>query len=351
MSSEGPPLLVDRHLHQITFRLNRPRAINALTTEMIKDLQQALDEVVTEEGIKLVLLTGAGDRGFCAGGDLRTLAEAVREGDIARADRFFQQEYGLDWSIHRFPKPVMVLADGITMGGGLGLAAGADLVIATEKSRLAMPETQIGFFPDVGASRWLFDRCPLGYPEFLGLTGTEMSGVDSVRLGLATDLIRTRQLTEFRQGLENFSPGLSKNKEEALGQLREFIAPFRLRTIPAQPERDRWAAAHFSGKDSVRAIMDSLSRDHLHPHWSAEALERLKARSPTALALTLALLRFNESRDLEEVFSIEAKAAHFMIQQPDYLEGIRARLLDKDDHPRWDPPTIDHVPPLDIQIL
>lgn len=351
VSSEGPLLLIDRHPSQMTLCLNRPQAINALTTEMIQDLQQALDEAENEESITFVLLMGAGDKGFCAGGDLWSLAGAIRDGDVVKADRFFLQEYGLDLRLHRFPKPVMVLADGVTMGGGLGLAAGADLVLVTEKSRLAMPETQIGFFPDVGASRWLFDRCPPGYPEFLGLTGFEMTGTEGVRIGLATDLIQTSRLTEFRQGLENLSPGLFKKKDEALGQLREFTAPFGEKTVPGQPERDCWVAGHFSGQASVRAIMDSLSQDRLHPQWSAEALGLLKKRSPTALSLTLALLRFNQFRELEEAFSVEARAAHFIIQQPDYLEGIRARLIDKDNRPHWNPSSIDQVPLIDIRRL
>ena len=159
---------MDHGPHLLTLSLNRPRAINALTEDLIRDLQLALDEAEDEGRIKLVLLLGAGERGFCAGGDLRALAEAVREGAFDRADRFFQQEYALDLRIHRFPKPIMVLADGITMGGGLGLAAGAGLVMATEKTRMAMPETHIGFFPDVGATRWLFDRCPRGIRNFWG---------------------------------------------------------------------------------------------------------------------------------------------------------------------------------------
>ena len=187
-----------------------------------------------------------------------------------------------------------------------------------------------------------------GYPEFLGLTGHEVGGDEGVRIGLATELIRTGQLAEFRRGLENFSQGLSKNKQEALVQLRDFLSPFRIEPIPAQSERDQWVATHFSGKASVQEIMNSLSQDRLHPQWSAEALQRLEERSPTALTLTLNLLRFNEFRDLEEVFSVELRAAHFMIQQPDYLEGIRARLLDKDDHPHWNPPSLDQVPSLDM---
>jgi enoyl-CoA hydratase/carnithine racemase len=346
--SEGPHLLVHHHPHLLTIQLNRPHSINALTLDMIQDLQHTLDEAEKEDRIKMIILHGAGEKGFCAGGDLRALVAAVRIKNFTWVDQFFYQEYALDWRIHRFPKPVIVLADGITMGGGLGLAAGADIVLTTEHTRMAMPETQIGFFPDVGASRWLFDKCPKGYPEFLALTGYEMRGAECIRVGLATDLIEAGQLKELLQGLEKVTENLSRNKKEALRQLRNFLSPSVIQTIPARPEMDHWVATIFSGKDSVIRILTDLSQDLLPDQWSTEALQRLKERSPTAIVLTLSLLRTNEFRPLQDVFSIEARAAHFMVRQPDYLEGIRARLLDRDYQPRWEPPSIDQVPPLNI---
>jgi enoyl-CoA hydratase/carnithine racemase len=311
---------------------------------MIRDFQIALDEAENESGFQSVLLMGNGERGFCAGGDLRALAEAVKRRDFEAADRFFKQEYALDLRIHRFPKPIIVLADGITMGGGLGLAAGADLVVATENARMAMPETQIGFFPDVGATRWLFDKCPGGYPEFLGLTGHEVIGAECVRVGLASGLVQAGRLAEVREKLEGFSGSPAKNKTEAVLQLWDLIRPGLVPVIKQRPEMDRWAADHFSGKQSLQEIKASLSQDPEQHPFSLEALRRLEERSPTALVLTLQLLRLNQRRPLEEVFAVEAEAARFIIQQPDYLEGIRARLLDRDNHPRWQPPRLEEVP-------
>ena len=256
-----PPLLVERHLHRMTITLNRPHLINALSLEMIRDFQIALDEAENETDLQFVLLLGNGARGFCAGGDLRALAEAVRRKDFEEADRFFKQEYALDLSIHRFPKPIIVLADGITMGGGLGLSAGADIVVATENSRMAMPETQIGFFPDVGASRWLFDKCPGGYPEFLGLTGYELIGAECVRVGLASVLVQAGRLAKVREKLEGFWGRLAKDKKEAVLQLWDLINPFVDPVITQRPEMDRWVAAHFSGKQSLLEIKASLSQD------------------------------------------------------------------------------------------
>ncbi len=171
MPSPAPasPVVIQQTGQMLAITLNRPQAINSLNLEMVRLLQAALNIARQETRIHFILLKGAGERGFCAGGDLKTLAQAVQAGEARRAEQFFQEEYALDLDVHEFPKPVVVLADGVTMGGGLGLAAGADLVIATERTRIALPETRIGFFPDVGATGWLFSKCPPGYPEFLAL--------------------------------------------------------------------------------------------------------------------------------------------------------------------------------------
>ena len=238
---------------------------------------------------------------------------------------------------------MVALADGITMGGGLGLAAGADLVVATERSRMAMPETRIGFFPDVGATGWLFERCPPGYPEYLALTGYELMGGECVRLGLATHLVASARLPELWANLTGISARLSSDKGEAVGQVRACLEALAEKNLPSRPEFDAWVAEHFAGKRSLGEIVASLRQCSLETTWCREVFERLAERSPTALALTLELLRANEGRPLPEVFQREARAAHFMIQHPDYLEGIRARIIDKDDQPRWQPGSIDEL--------
>ena len=198
-----PPILITRHPGLMVLVLNRPRVLNTLNREMIRLLTLGLEEALAAAGVRLVVIGGAGDRGFCAGGDLKELTGAVQTGAVHLADQFFQDEYALDLMIHQSPKPVVVLAHGITMGGGLGLAAGADLVVATEATRMAMPETRIGFFPDVGGTGWLFTKCPPGYPEYLALTGYELLGAECVRLGLATYLVDSERLPELRQALND----------------------------------------------------------------------------------------------------------------------------------------------------
>jgi enoyl-CoA hydratase len=256
------------------------------------------------------------------------------------ADQFFQDEYALDLMIHQCPKPVVVLAPGITMGGGLGLAAGADLVVATETTRMAMPETRIGFFPDVGGTGWLFTKCPPGYPEYLALTGYELEGAECIRLGLATHLVDSAQLPELRQALNHCAGELPWDKPGAVAHLERVLAPFTCQDIPPNPDLDAWVAAHFAGKTSLRELMAGLNQCRQESTLCQDVLRRLGERSPTALAITLQLLRANEARPLPEVFHREALAAHFMITHPDYLEGIRARIIDKDDQPRWQPDSI-----------
>ena len=343
-----PEVLIERHPRMMTIILNRPHEINALTTEMIRLLRQAVDEARTEDRFQFVLFLGAGDKGFCSGGDVKILAKAVKAKDFARAEQFFQQEYALDLYLHRFPKPVIAVLDGITMGGGLGLSAGADIIIATEASVLAMPETRIGFVPDVGSTGWLFSKCPPGYPEYLGLTGHEVKGADSVHLGLANCFTWRKRLQELEDVLTGYPKRLSPGKILGVAQLRAIVRSFAEKLNPSNCVMDEWVAEYFSGKNSIQEIMTSLSRCRAQNRLCENAYLRMAEHSPTALVLTLELLRHNEGRPLEEVFAAEEKAVRFIIRHPDYLEGVRSYMLDRDEIPHWQPPTVAEVPPIEL---
>ena len=227
---------------------------------MIRLLTLGLEEALAGAGVRLVVICGAGDRGFCAGGDLKELTRAVQSGAVHLADQFFREEYALDLMIHQCPKPVVVLAHGITMGGGLGLAAGADFVVATEATRMAMPETRIGFFPDVGGTGWLFTKCPPGYPEYLALTGYELLGAECVRLGLATHLVDSARLPELRQALKDCAGELPADKPGAVAHLEQVLAPFARQDIAPNPELDAWVAERFAGKRSLQEIVAALNQ-------------------------------------------------------------------------------------------
>ena len=338
------PVVVTTANALMTITLNRPKAINSLNLEMIRRIREAMNQADADEGIKVVLLMGAGERGFCAGADVKATVSAIKEDRKADAMQFFIEEYALDICIHRFPKPVVAIAHGITMGGGLGLTAGADLVIATETTRMAMPETRIGFIPDVGATGWLFEKCPKGYAEFLGLTGQEIEGVETVRLGLSDVCIPNQNIADAIRALKTISGMIEYQKDTAVFQIKEGLHTF-CQEAPADQTTplDKWVAGTFSGKTTIMDVISALSQSTENRDRCKSILEALAERSPTATVLTLKLLRQNEGKPLDDIFSAETKACEFIISHPDYCEGVRARLIDKDNLPKWQPDTFDKV--------
>jgi enoyl-CoA hydratase/carnithine racemase len=343
-------IIVRRQPQMMSIILNRPRALNSIDLEMIRAITQALNEAEAEQQFQFILLYGAGDRGFCAGGDIKAIAHAVQHQIPLPADEILKEEYDLCLRLHRFAKPVIALAEGITMGAGLGLAAAADMVVATERTRMAMPETRIGFFPDVGATGWMFRKCPKGYPEYLGLTGYEMVGAEAVRVGFADYLLQAKRVPEFIGVLEEYSSSVPGPRSRAAQQLSAELGHFFEKDIEAKPDMDEWVATYFSGKSSMTEIMKSLRQCSIQTTLCDGVFERLSERSPTAVMLTLQLLRHNEGQPLEEVLDADLKAARFIVAHPDYLEGVRARLLDKDDNPQWQPGSIEEVGALDIDL-
>lgn len=343
-SPASDPVLIEKKEASLHIVLNRPEAINSLTLEMVRLVAGALEDARTDDSIRLVVFRGTGGRGFCAGGDIKLLAGSVSHRDIEPAMQFLKEENDLDLSIYGYPKPLVVLAHGITMGGGLGLSAGTDITVATETTRMAMPETRIGFFPDVGATGWLFRKCrKKGYPEFLGLTGYNMSGVECVRIGIADCLIPMSMLDAAREALDREAPALPAGREAAARRLWKVIDPFLCRDIPEDPEMDRWTEDYFAGRTSVKEILDELSVCSIGSDLCRGVFERLSERSPSAVVATLKRLRRDEGRDMAEVFAADLEVARYLMQQHDFREGVRARLIDRDDRPAWNPATFDQA--------
>jgi enoyl-CoA hydratase len=347
-SKADPEILIRKGSRMMSIVLNRPRVLNSLNLDMIRLMQSALDEAESDKGCEFILLYGAGEKGFCAGGDVKALARAIREKRELRADLILKEEYDLLLRLHRFPKPLIALSDGITMGAGLGVAAASDIAVATERTRMAMPETRIGFFPDVGSSGWMFAKCPAGYPEYLGLTGYEMKGAETVRIGFATHLLPLDRLPELKSFLEGYETHLPSLRGEAAKALITALDPFFEKKIAAKSDMDEWVADYFKGKSSLLEIIEPLRQCSIQTRLCDQVFERLAERSPTALAVTLKLLRHNEHQPLEQVFQTELAAARFILNHPDYVEGVRARLEDKDDSPRWQPETIEALGDLDL---
>ena len=343
LNSQTPPVLMRRHAAGMSIILNRKEVLNSLNLEMVRLMASHLKEALADDDCRLVLFYSSDVGGFCAGGDLRRLFQDIRNNNMTDVNRFFLEEFSLDLMIHRFPKAVIVIADGLTMGGGLGIAEGADWVIATERTRMAMPETRIGFYPDVGATGWLFSKCPPGYPEYLGLTSYEMTGGECVRLGLATHLTRSEKVPDLIRAIESFPAKDISHPRELLSLLTRKVNAFFDRNIEPQPETDRWVAEYFAGKSSVLEVIDSLQVCGLRQAPCESIFGGLSERSPTGLVLTLKLLRHNEHLPMEKVFENDFKSVQFILRHPDFLEGVRARIIEKDNQPRWKPDSIEKV--------
>jgi enoyl-CoA hydratase len=323
--------------------LNRPDVINCLNLEMIRSIWNYLKEAYEDRECRLILFYGLGVKGFCAGGDIKALNIGASNKKFDYVMDFFRQEYELDLLIHRYPKPVVVIADGIAMGGGLGLAAGADIVIATERTLMSMPEAKLGFFPDVGATGWMHTKCPEGYPEFIGLTGYEMKGPECVRLGFADCMINFIDCPDLISAIENLTINSSLSYEEILDHLRSFIAGFIVNDIPHKPEMDEWIRSYFHGKDTLKGLFEELRTCSNNQSLCRDIFMRVHERSPMSLVLTSILLKRNKGRSLIDVFKDDLKTAGYMVRHHDFFEGFRARLLDKDNNPKWQPASIDEV--------
>jgi enoyl-CoA hydratase/carnithine racemase len=196
----------------------------------------------------------------------------------------------------------------------------------------------------------MFAKCPPGYPEYLGLTGYEMVGAEAVRVGFATHLTGSARLPEMIAVLEGYSDDLPPIRTEAARKLTLLLSSFFENNIPVRTEMDDWVATYFAGQSSITNIMASLRQCSIQVNLCEEVFQRLSDRSPTAVVLTLMLLRHNEHRPLEEVFQAELRGTRFILNHPDYVEGVRARLLDKDDNPRWQPMTFEAVGLPDVQL-
>lgn len=307
--------------------LNRPRAINALVPEMVHAMQVALDGWAADPSVHTVLVTGAGERGLCAGGDLQGMYRSARDGSDESVS-FWRDEYILDHTISAYPKPVVALMDGIVLGGGVGISAHASHRVVTERTSVGMPETRIGFVPDVGGP-WLLAHAPGELGTHLALTAANADGADTIALGMADVLVHSDRLPELEAALEAESP------DEVLVRLSS-AAPTS--SLAAQRE---WIDHAYAG-DDVLAIVQRLRTSGVEAaHAAADDIE---ARSPTAVTMTLAALRRAATRpDLRAALDQDLAVSTFLIGVPDMAEGIRAQVIDKDRSPRWDPATLAEV--------
>jgi enoyl-CoA hydratase len=314
--------------------LNRPKALNALDLTMIRAITRALTEWHDDPHVHLVVIEGAGDRAFCAGGDIRALRDAQVNGNRPAADAFFTAEYALNRMIATYPKPYVALIDGICMGGGIGVSVHAPYRVATERAMFAMPETAIGFFPDIGATYFL-PRLPGRIGYYLGLTGMRVTGADAMHAGFATHYCP-------RERLEGLSRALAA---DGAGALAEIAAP--LPSFSLAPQRA--ALDHCFGAATMPEIVQRLEADG--SDWAKTALAMLRSVSPSALCWTLQALRRGADFTLPQALEAEFALSKTTMAHPDFAEGVRAMVVDKDRTPRWQPARIEDVDPAAILAL
>ena len=317
-------------------RLNRPKAINAVTLEMFRDVDKALDAFEADPAVAVILLEGAGERGLCAGGDIRALWESSKvKGDLGKI--LWREEYILNARIKKFPKPYVSFMDGIVMGGGVGLSAHSSHRVVTDKTKLAMPEVGLGFFPDVGGT-WLLSHSPGEIGTYFGLTGQTMNGPDAIHAGFADAVVPSGKLADLREALTKVRAGITSAEVKAL--IAGFATGETAGPVAAMQDKiDVWFAY-----DRMEDIIAALQRDG--SELALSTLKTLSEKSPRGMVVTLKLLRLaRTSRSLEECLVREYRAALEVFASDDFREGVRAAVIDKDRSPKWSPPRIEDVTP------
>jgi enoyl-CoA hydratase len=336
VSGAEPDLIARREGSAGIIRLNRPKTINAVTLEMFRDVDKALDLFEADPDVSVILLEGAGERGLCAGGDIRALWESSKvKGDLGKI--LWREEYILNARIAKFPKPYVAFMDGIVMGGGVGLSAHGSHRVVTEKTKLAMPEVGLGFFPDVGGT-WLLSHAPGEIGTYFGLTGQTMNGPDAIYARFADAVVPSSKLAALREVLTKVRPGTTSAEVKAL--IDGFATGETSGPVAAmQPTIDAWFA-----RDRMEDMIDALQRDG--SELAAATLRTLNEKSPRGMVVTLKLLRLaRAAASLEECLVREYRAALQVFASDDFREGVRAAVIDKDRKPKWSPPRIEDVTP------
>jgi enoyl-CoA hydratase len=331
-----PDLIARREGAVGVIRLNRPKAINAVTLEMFRDIDKALGQFEADPAVGLILLEGAGERGLCAGGDIRALYESSKvKGDLGKI--LWREEYILNARIAAFPKPYVAFMDGIVMGGGVGLSAHGRHRVVTDRTKLAMPEVGLGFFPDVGGT-WLLSRSPGEIGTYFGLTGQTMNGPDAVYARFADAVVPSHKLASLRETLVNLRAGVSSADVKAA--IDQFATGETAGPVAAiQPQIDRWFAY-----DRMQDIVAALQGDG--SELAQSTLKTLNEKSPRGMVVTLKLLRLaRASASLEQCLVREYRAALEVFNSDDFREGVRAAVIDKDRNPHWSPSRIADVTP------
>lgn len=313
--------------------LDRPAALNAITLTMVRAIARALDEWEHDPAVKCVVVEAAGDRAFSAGGDIRQLYEQGRAGDHAAQLAFWREEYILNCRIRAYPKPYVALVDGIVMGGGVGVSLHGSHRVAGDRLSFAMPEVGIGFFPDVGAT-YILPRLPGGAGTYLALTGARIKTGDAVSLGLLDAYVPSGEIAKI-------APALAES-----GDVEGVLARFR-QTAPASPLMEhRVLVDRCFAAPTVGAILERLDADG--SDFAQATAKTMRGKSPTSLGIALRQMQVGGSLDMDAAMRTEFRIVSRVCRGHDFLEGVRATIIDKDMTPRWTPAAIEAVTQRDI---
>lgn len=334
--------------------LNRPKALNALSLAMIRTMHARLDEWRTDPSVLAVVVYSPHERAFCAGGDVRSFYELSQRNELAARERFFVEEYSLDHAIFIYPKPYIALMNGIVMGGGMGISQGAHrtggLRVVTSSTRMAMPETRIGFFPDVGAG-WFLARTPGAIGRYLAVTGVTIDAADALYAGLADICMNTGAIPALLDALhrESFATGT-----DIVACVKRIAHQASCATGDGRAETSlaatrEWIDRHF-GQPDVAAIAASLAaeREEGARDWAEDTLGMMHERSPLSMAVSIEVVARGDST-MAECLRRDLDLTHTMFAFGDVLEGVRARIIDKDNHPAWRIKHIEDVTVEDVE--
>ena len=332
-------VIIEKSNSTIIITLNRERVLNALNLNMVRKISKNILDWKNDETVSGVLIKGAGDKAFCAGGDIVSVYHDRSKGNNLSYD-FFKEEYLLNYEISNFGKPWVSLLNGIAMGGGLGLSVHGSHRIISENTITAMPETAIGLFPDVGGGYFL-SRMNSALGVFLALTGKSLDGQNSIFSGIGTHLLENSSVNDFTLKMI----ALSKYKKEDIDFLiKDFDKKNKI--IPSLENEINFISRHFA-KDNIKKIFHSLEEEN--DEWCKKQLDILKMKSPTSMGVATKQLEFSKKLNLKECLSMEFRICQSMMSKNDFYEGVRANLVDKDRKPNWEPKTVKELDELQIE--
>ncbi|KXO89090.1 enoyl-CoA hydratase/isomerase family protein [Tsukamurella pseudospumae] len=312
--------------------LNRPKALNALTSDMVHAIDEALQAWESDDAVARVLITSASPKAFCAGGDIRAIRDQVVAGEDFTP--FFRDEYDMNLRLAEFPKPVVALIDGVNMGGGVGVSIHGSHRVVSEKALIAMPEVAIGFLPDVGATH-ILGRLPKGVGELMGMTAARIGAGDALAVGLATHFVPSAAMADVKTAL------LAGRDLDVV--LAEFAGPAPVPTLPLD------AIAEVFGLGAVPEILSALATTE--GAWADTAREQLSTACPTSVFVTFGLIQESPNRTLAQCLAEEAVVGARLVRRPDFVEGIRAVLIDKTRDPKFSPASVNDVDESEIETI